>query len=278
MNKDKVFVLVDNYEDFHPIVPYSVHLAKALKNPAVLFSIIKADYTVQPTVITGSGVPYPPTLKVQDLKKKAEPFFKKLIYQAKAIWPEVSYDLEIGFPEDKTLQMINERGARLLVLEGKSDFSTINEWIGTYETRIAEESDCPALVVPNDFMWQPVNKILYMMDVKDTKIKNLRILSEVATALDAHVQIVMISEKPDVADITLQNLIETFRDLMGHDKLTFHRVYGNQRAAEVKRIVQETRPDWLTIEQKNKNFFERLFDNYNTKRLILQSDIPVFVF
>jgi hypothetical protein len=46
----------------------------------------------------------------------------------------------------------------------------------------------------------------------------------------------------------------------------------------VKRLVEVLSPDWIALEQKNKNFFQRIFDDYNTKRLILQSEIPVLVF
>jgi len=46
----------------------------------------------------------------------------------------------------------------------------------------------------------------------------------------------------------------------------------------IDKLMNEVGADWLAFEHDSKSFFERMFDGYNTKRLILQSEIPVLVF
>lgn len=278
MNKDKVFIFLENYDNSDHIAQYGVRLAKAIQKPALLYSTIKADYSYIPTPITGTGIAYPKRMRIEEMRKEAAPYFEKIIDSVKGFWTDVSFDIEIGFPEEKTIESLEEYNAKILVLEGKNDLSNLNEWFGTFETRLAEQSSCPSLVVPPKYFWQPINKILYVMDSSDTKVKNLSILTQMANQLDAHLQVVLVNDQIKAANLNVQSIIETFKGFTNNDNLTFHRVYGKEPAKEMKRIVQETRPDWLAFEQKNKSFFERILGNYNTKRLILQSEIPCFVF
>ncbi|MFT4754505.1 MAG: hypothetical protein ACI85Q_002064, partial [Salibacteraceae bacterium] len=166
-----------------------------------------------------------------------------------------------------------------LVIEGRSDLTTLNEWFGTYETKIAERADCPVLIVQPQTVWKPIQKILYMMDMDDAKSDNLLVLTTLTESLDAHLQVIIFSDKDiSEADATYQEMINDFKNLLGYKEPTFHRIFGEKKAEEVIGLVNAISPDWLAFEQKNKNFFERIFDDYNTKRLILQSEIPALVF
>ena len=157
--------------------------------------------------------------------------------------------------------------------------TTFNEWFGTYETRIAEDADCPVLVLPEKAKWHGVAKILYVMDPDDSKVSNMRRLTDLAAGLDATLQVVMIMEKPNSdLDEGFEYVANVFQNLLQYKKVTYHKIYGERKVKEIKNLIAETRPDWLAVEQKDKNFFERIFDEYNTKRIILQSEKPVLVF
>lgn len=128
-------------------------------------------------------------------------------------------------------------------------------------------------------VWRPVQKILYMMDLNDAKIDTLRVLTALTASLDAHLQVIFISDK-DLSEVdgTYQEMISIFRNLLGYKEPTYHRIFGEKKAEEVIGLVNAISPDWFAFEQKNKSFYERVFDDYNTNRLILQSEIPVLVF
>jgi hypothetical protein len=279
MKNKKVFILLNDYVKISPSTRYGVHLAKELKTPGILLAIEKINNPAMPFAASGVGMPYPKYQSFKDLKRKAILHLRKLCLDMRHIWREIYCDVAVGFSNQKVISLMDEKDPLLLVIEGRSDLTTINEWFGTYETRIAEGADCPVLVVQPEMVWKPVEKILYMMDMDDAKIDNLRTLTTLTKRLNAHLQVVIISDKDiSEADGTYQEMISVFRNLLGYKEPTFHRIFGEKKAGEVIGLVEAISPDWFAFEQKNKNLFERVFDDYNTKRLILESEIPTLVF
>ncbi|MFT4754502.1 MAG: hypothetical protein ACI85Q_002061 [Salibacteraceae bacterium] len=273
--KKKIFILLNDYTKLNPVITYGVNLAKGLESPAILLAIAKLK---SPATVVGGGLPYP-NLDFNSLKEKAILHLRKLYLEVQHIWRNVYCDVAIGVSQTKVISMMDEKDPFLLVIEGRSDLTTLNEWFGTYETMIAEEADCPVLVVQPQTVWRPVQKILYMMDMDDTKIDNLQILTTLTESLDAHLQVIIFSDKDiSEAEGTYQEMINVFKNLLGYKEPTFHRIFGDKKAEDVIALVNSISPDWLAFEQKNKNFFERVFNDYNTKRLILQGEIPALVF
>jgi hypothetical protein len=276
--KKKIFILLNDYTKLNPVITYGVNLAKGLESPAILLAIAKLKSPATPATVVGGGLPYP-NLDFNSLKEKAILHLRKLYLEVQHIWRNVYCDVAIGVSQTKVISMMDEKDPFLLVIEGRSDLTTLNEWFGTYETMIAEEADCPVLVVQPQTVWRPVRKILYMMDMDDTKIDNLQILTTLTESLDAHLQVIIFSDKDiSEAEGTYQEMINVFKNLLGYKEPTFHRIFGDKKAEDVIALVNSISPDWLAFEQKNKNFFERVFDDYNTKRLILQGEIPALVF
>ncbi|MFT5262255.1 MAG: hypothetical protein ACI9RM_001816 [Ulvibacter sp.] len=276
--KKKIFILLNDYTKLNPVITYGVNLAKGLESPAILLAIAKLKSPATPATVVGGGLPYP-NLDFNSLKEKAILHLRKLYLEVQHIWRNVYCDVAIGVSQTKVISMMDEKDPFLLVIEGRSDLTTLNEWFGTYETMIAEEADCPVLVVQPQTVWRPVQKILYMMDMDDTKIDNLQILTTLTESLDAHLQVIIFSDKDiSEAEGTYQEMINVFKNLLGYKEPTFHRIFGDKKAEDVIALVNSISPDWLAFEQKNKNFFERVFNDYNTKRLILQGEIPALVF
>jgi hypothetical protein len=279
MKNKNVFILLNDYTKLSPVTAYGVHLARKLKTPAILLAIEKINNAAFPFVVTGGGLAYLMYQDFKTLKRKAIPHLRKLSLDIRQIWRKVYCDVAIGFSNQKVISLMDEKESFLLVIEGRSDLTTLNEWFGTYETRIAERADCPVLVLQPQTVWQPVQKILYIMDKNDAKIDNLQILATLAESLNAHLQVVVVSKKGiNKVDSTYEEMISVFRNFLAYKKPTFYRIFEDKKAEEVVDLVNDISPDWLAFEQKNNNFFERIFYNYNTKRLILQSEIPVLVF
>ena len=97
--------------------------------------------------------------------------------------------------------------------------------------------------------------------------------------MDAHLQVGFISKKNKIdANERFFEMVIEIKELLNDKNASFYQIFGEKNSDDVKLLVEVLSPDWIALEQKNKNFFQRVFDDYNTKRLILQSEIPVLVF
>lgn len=279
MENKKVFILLNDYTSPNPVTNFGVHLAKALDQAAVMLAIEKVPQTYPLSAIAGAAITEPPVLNMEEVKQKVAPYLRDKAISLGRIWEQVDYDVAIGFTTSKVISLTEERNPYLLVIEGRSDLTTLNEWFGTYETTIAEAANCPVLVVPTDYVWQPVKKILHIMEAEDAKVENMRALTDMTRSLKADLQVVLISEEETARGTErYHEMLAVFQDLLEYKDVTFHRVIGDKRAEQVTHLVDVLSADWLAFEQKSLPFYERVFNSYNTKRIILQSDVPVLVF
>ena len=277
-NKE-IFILMEGYDRPGTAGWYGTALAKNLKRPARLIAVESIKYQMEPTAITGVGMPTLEYGSLTEIKEAVEPRIKSICLDLKEEWRHIDYDFSVDFPETKVLSLAEERSPLMMVMKRTNEDSTLNEWFGTHETRLAEGTNCPTLVIPEDYFWRDVAKILYVMDINDAKIDNIRFLTDVAADLGAVLQVVTIIENNDSnSEAIYDNIVSICRGFLNYKDTLFHKVYSSKTSDEVNRIVGETNPDWLAIEQKDKGFFERIFDGYNTKKLMLQSERPVLVF
>lgn len=278
MKRKKIYILIDNYDKLEKAPLYGLHLAKTLNRSVVFVAVEKVPYHYAATAVSGTTMPHHDLLNVEEMKAEIEPKLERLCMNNKVLWPYLSYEIAIGFPIAKVIGMTKSKQPHLLVVEGQNKPGTFNEWFGTIETQIAEGADCPVMIVPSNYTWQQPKKLLYLMDFTDTKVDNLRFLSKLSKRIKADLQVVLLSEKKtEEGQARYDEMRRIFQSLLNYKNVTFHHVIANKDAEKVRKIVTETAPDCLAIEPKSKSFLERLFNDYHTQRIVLQSEIPVIV-
>jgi len=280
MKKNKLFIALNNYRKPNPLANYGVLLAKTLERPAHLFGVQKVPLVPNPDALIDASIDSVNNVGIQAIKEQAYNNLEDLKHEVSQFYKHISTDLEVGFPEQTIVQKAEEENPYMVLLEGNSELTTLHEWFGTYETRIAENINAPVLVIPNDYLFQPVNTVVYLMELDDHKVSNMRLLTDVTKELEAKVEVVFLSEERSEETISkYTDIVGTMKNLLNYQNVNFTQIFTDANAAETIEIVMgRVKPDWLAFEHDSKSFFERMVDNYNTKRLILQSEIPVLVF
>lgn len=279
MKKNKIIIALNHYDLPNPTANYGIYLAKNLNRPAYLHGVEKVPLITEPTQITGTGLANPKMLRIGIVKKEAEKQMKKLYQEAIKLYDNVQYDVEIGFPETALIEKTEEDNPQLVVLEGNNELTTLHEWFGTYETRLAENIDTPVLVLPKDYYWKPVNRIVYVMELNDKKVVNMRLLTNLAEELNSNIAVVLLSSERSEKEIEKYNqVVITLRSLLGYENVNFHQIFTQDSAETIDSLLTHVKADWLAFEHESRSFLTRMLENYNTKRLILQAEIPVLVF
>lgn len=280
MKENKIFIALNNYRKPNPLANYGVLLAKTLNRPAHLFGVQKVPLVSNPEALIDASANGEINVGIQAIKEKAYKNLEHLRHEVSQFYKEVTTDLEVGFPEKTIVEKAEEESPYIVLLEGNSELTTLHEWFGTYETRIAENISAPVLVIPNDYLFKPVDTVVYLMELGDNKVSNMRLLTEVTTELEAKIEVVLLSGDRNEENISKYNdIVITMKNLLNYKNVTFNQVFTNDQAAEtIELLMERVQPDWLAFEHDSKSFFERMIDKYNTKRLILQSEIPVLVF
>ncbi len=276
--KKEIFIALKDFEK-SPTAIYGTQLAKQLDRFAYLFGVVKVPIITPPVVIDGSILQNTVATQIEQVHDQAENKLENLVNKLKEIHPQVYADAATGFKEPTVIDETEKKDPYLMVIESTNELTTMHEWFGTYETRLAENTTVPSLVVPKEYPWKPIQNILYIMDKDSENVENMHYLVELSTAFGAKIKVVTIAQDQEAAankryENTVINLCETlnFKDI------TFHRVFTQDASRTIDQLMEQTKADWLAFEHKDRSFLERMFGDYNTEHLILNSKKPVLVF
>lgn len=279
MKMHQIYIAISDYKMPNPIMDYGLQLAKVLNRNAGLIGLNLKRIANLPNPVTSTGMLYSSLALLEETEEEAQKQAAIILNKARDIWEKTTGFTQIKPTSGKLIDWTDIKDPYLLVLGGRSSLSNFNEWFGTFETKVAEDAESPVLVVPPAATWTGVRNLLYIMDLEDATVGNMRLLTGLAEQLEAHLTVAVISdENIKDEDDKFLTTIQAFRLLLDYKSVTYQQVFGAEAATVVQNLVKETNADWLAFEQKGKTFLERLFNDYNTKRLILQSEIPVLVF
>jgi len=276
--KKEVFIALEDFK-LNQATIYGTKLAKQLDRYVYLFGVVKVPVSTPPVIIDGSILQNTVSLQIQDLKDKAKRDLEDLVAKLKIIHPNIYADTSTGFKEPTVIDETKKKNPYLMVIEGSSELTTMHEWFGTHETRLAESTTVPTLIVPKGFSWKPIRNILYLMDKDSENIENMRYLIELAAIFKAKISVItIVNNENEAADEKHQQIVTSLCTSLNCTDFTFQRVFTEGAAEAIEEILIQTAADWLTFEHKDRSFFERVFGDYNTEHLILKSKSPVLVF
>jgi nucleotide-binding universal stress UspA family protein len=279
MLNSKIIIAVNNYEMDNYFVNYGVELAKRLDRPASLIGVTRIPRPVDNTGLTAMNAPKYEIANIETVQKNQEAALQKVYMKAREQYHKIDYEVEIGFPEAMIIDKARKEQAYMILVEGNSTMDTLSEWFGTYETRLAEHSSTPVLVVPAKNTWKPVQDILYVMELDDNKAKNIRRLYNLATTLNANLHIMLSTEEVTEATTDKYNhIVETMRTFYNYQAVRYSLISNVESAKEIGKMAERMVVDWLAIEHSEESFINRIFSDLNSDRIILQSKIPVLVF
>lgn len=280
LRKEKIFILLDKARKPNPILDYGLKLAAQMRFSASLLAFKEEQQKPLMSLVPGGLSSFGArSMDIFAEQINPIPLEPQLPRQNSKLWGKLHYELGRESNLDQILSAIQEEDAFLLILEGSDPKHKLQELLGTFDTRLAGATDLPVLILPPASRWRAVDKLLYVMDAEDLNRQALKSMYTISKRLEARLEVVMISEEAigqSEGDFLLirENIRQEFPDV----KLSLHKIYGEQKLEEVQLLIEATEADWLVFEKKDRNLFERLFDDYHNHKLIQESPIPCLVF
>ncbi|MEM6316960.1 MAG: hypothetical protein AAF960_04780 [Bacteroidota bacterium] len=172
----------------------------------------------------------------------------------------------------------------MVILDVRSEFNFINELLGTPETKLAEETDCPVLLIPADIDYSTITDINYLLERKkpiEEVIREVRFLKKMADNDLNKSTINLIyyfGDNKELAEKELAFKKSRLLESLNYDKLVFLNMSNHDIETAIHQNTRKYAADVFAFPSRDKSFLERLTSKDNTKRLILKSNIPILVF
>ncbi len=276
--KEKILIYPSQFNSIDKETHYGIFLAKKTDRPAELVDIENVPISSTPKMVVEPTIQTSYPRSIQEVKEDANKRMKNLKKLTELIWDEVEYDVEIGFPEPKLLDKIEEENPFMLVIGQHRDLNLINEWLGTFETRMAKKAECPVLVVPESFNWSPPLQLLYITESFTDEKEQVMWLIRFAESFNSHLTVAEITEEEQTAIAFFNNFKARLNSSL-NDKHVHYFIMRPENVNEsIQDLVKVKSIDWLSFKSQDNSFPEKLLQSDNTERRILASDISVLIF
>lgn len=208
---------------------------------------------------------------------------EKYIEEIKSTMSEnvfIDYSIEHGVTSLLANTLISENKADMVVLEGQENESF---WTQTRSNMaIIEELNCPVWIVPKAWVYEPFNKIIYASDYKEEDITGLKRLITITQQFSPNITALHITDSIDFEEkVKEAGFIEILQKSTSYNKVSA-KVLKESSNREIAELINDyahlIKANLIVVLKENKSFFEQIFKNSQTKKIINNSMLPVLVF
>jgi len=288
--KKTILLLINANSNDLPLIDYAVALAKSHHSFLELFDARWITHAL-PLELVPTNI-----VEVEEMKHSTNTFeysegqMELLCQLIKEKWTLTDYKLarnlmygHLPNKRDFWMDEIKNIQPKAIVMRVKNELNIWNEMFGTEETKIAEEANCPVLLLPKKIsVFNPLKTIGYFLDREksiDEAIIEIQFLSNISKIHNGELSIYYFSDAAEKeAKLELAVVRSKLSNAIDFEQMRI-RDFSNFYTPKVLNDLVKIRVNNLiAFPQREKSFLQRLTDNDNTKRLILGANIPVLVF
>ena len=192
----------------------------------------------------------------------------------------VSAILKLGLATDIIIEE-SKRDTDLIVMGRTGSNSVFEKVFGTVSTHVAQNAFCPVLLVPQTTHFKGLRKVLYATNRPLLKeASNIRQLLSVMEAYQPEIHFVQV--KNDIfnyydIDSEEKDLAEFLKQTAPDWKFNIARIQSDNVVESLHAFAEEQAIDMIVIDTKHRNTIEQIFHSSMTKKMVLNSQIPLLI-
>lgn len=254
---------------------YALALIKKLKGRLILFHAF--DYANPFVEAPASSLP-----KMNlDIEKKAQDQLDQW-QQMLLEWDSTNSceSILIGGPFVKNLLKLAEKENAEAIFMGTKGASGLKKYImGSNTASVIEKAKCPVFAIPEEAKFTGINSIVFASDYQEENVFILDQLANMATAFDARIEFLHISNDKVKLDLEVYNWYQkTVQEKLAHMDVSF-RVFNKENVHEgISNYVKLNQPDLVVMAMHKKSWMEQILNKSNTKMQAYVTRKPLLVF
>jgi len=217
-----------------------------------------------PVDITGNAFPHTIEPLIAEKKQEAEERLKKItLSHPKGVIDHLYAEYGIFIYQE--VVDFSEKGNYDMILMGtRGETHGLDKILGNVTSHTMMQSKCPVLAIPPDCIFRPIQKIAFATDFVSPDKKALDDLKKIGMFLGATVHVVHISTQPQKeTSVASEDISIVHSDSIQHG---------------IEKFIEEKNIDVLSLFIPKRRIWERLFHSSFSKKMTLQSKIPLLTF
>jgi len=221
--------------------------------------------------------------KARDKLAEFNDEFRKIARRPEYQNIDYNYCLMFGNPAKKILEVAQETNPDLLLMGAKNTEANGNKVLGHVSLEVAQKTNVPMIAVPRKAYHPEGNelRILYATDFYKTDFEALKSLLNITSAFQVRVFYVHIDLNGDsIAKYTrkLSTLSNQLQQNFTENHIEPHLIANKDLFTGIQEFVDLYKVNLIAFTSPKKSLFDKLLKPNNLKKMLYQSNIPLFIF
>lgn len=277
-----LLIPTDLSEKARPAIFYGIEIAKKLD--LQVFITYVAD--VYGYVLNyGYGISVPPTTYTKansEIREQAETAFQELLSEVDEKYsqrPPVHLITKKGDTSYVIEELVERHDVDMVIIPGRADREFFSQFIADKNYLTAKNTPCPVWIIPPEYEFKSLNKIVYATDYNEEDIATLKSLVHLAKPYNAEIVILHITDSDDFnRKIKQSGFHEMVREKVDYPAIEHVHKRGSDVVDDVNEFAIQSKADLIVMLKENDNFLQQIFSRSNTKKMIWHSKLPLLIY
>jgi len=245
---------------------------------------IEVMYVVAPDYMASADLPTPAVNVTQERLEMGEEVIEDFVKLGRSIAGKAAENVMVTIAETKVGSPVNtikerakEKMTDLIILGTNANNDLIDKVFGTFALNTMNAAPCPVLIVPKASNLRPPNQVLYAAALAKDDYRSFHRITDMLAGFQPtyHSLHVNTGSKPV---ITLQEFGNYFAAQTPHLDITFHESEFDDITEGLENFINTHQVNLLAMYLPDRGFFEGLFRENVTKKMVLSSSLPILVY
>jgi nucleotide-binding universal stress UspA family protein len=191
-----------------------------------------------------------------------------------------NYIIKTGSYEDSILETIKENKVDLIIMSAKGE--NYDKHINSrFVSNIIKETNCPLMVIPENFSFEKIEVIVFATDYNATDIIVLNSIVDIAMPFNAKIILLHIAdgEFNELAEKQLQDNFEKLVIKTNSYKNIFFQLLADKNIEKkLLEYIEMNSTDILVVSTHKHFLIDEIFGNSITAKIMQHASIPLLVF
>ncbi len=186
----------------------------------------------------------------------------------------VDAQFQVGFPEEGILKHVQQMNNNMIVMGSTGEGAVLKRFFGSVSISVAQKSKSPVLIVPPNASFRPIKNIVYCANNLQLDAIVGHELIEFAKPHEAAIHIVHVGEDHVYE---AENLLHLWRSFYPKSKITYTQIFDDEPLEEINEYCADNNIDLVAVGTEERGIFGNLFHSSMTKKMIINTEIPLLV-
>lgn len=226
----------------------------------------------------------PETNEADEQKKGQEAENKLKALQTKAEHAgdlKFTYRIVKGEPIKEIVHYSRLEKANMIVMGTKGESNLPSMVFGSNAANVISSADCPVFAIPENVPFKLPKKITFATDYHPSDINILKFILEQVKAPGAQLNILHVAlknEDPAIEKLKMEELMQEATQKIDYNNFSFQLKAGDDINEEILKYIASDAADLFVTSTRQRNFWEKYFNEGVTRNIIRHSAIPILAF